>query len=220
MRYRVQDSTADELKSQGYEAVKESNSRYSITKDGDEKYVCEKKGSKWKCSCPGFVHRGKCKHLSLLEVAPSELEEAKRYVSRAKDVIREKEKERKRKEAEKIEEFTSQKNLKTIANSVSEALKDKYDVSSEISGKSKVTVITNDSTGDKFKLELWSDNSKVEFRLLISRPSWWHTTVKAGLGDRSLIRDLEYSNSSLVKDIMSWYDVSFDKSKSEKLRMM
>ena len=154
------------------------------------------------------------------EVAPSELEEAKRYVSRAKDVIREKEKERKRKEAEKIEEFTSPKNLKTIANSVSEALKDKYDVSSEISGKSKVTVITKDSTGDKFKLELWSDNSKVEFRLLISRPSWWHTTVKAGLGDRSLIRDLEYSNSSLVKDIMSWYDVSFDKSKSEKLRMM
>lgn len=66
---RIEDSVeSDKLESEGYSIVKESPTKYQIDKDGmSSGYVLQKKASKWTCNCKGFEHRGKCKHISLVD---------------------------------------------------------------------------------------------------------------------------------------------------------
>ena len=50
-----------------YTLEKLNNSKYQVLKNGEPAYELTKKQTNWQCSCPGFRHRKKCKHIGLLE---------------------------------------------------------------------------------------------------------------------------------------------------------
>lgn len=52
---------------EGYTLEKVGKDIYSVDVNGNPAYTIQKKGTKWNCDCKGFQHRGKCKHLGLLE---------------------------------------------------------------------------------------------------------------------------------------------------------
>lgn len=82
---RLRESRIDE--EEGYTVNKVNESKFTITKDGGEEYILEKKQSRWVCSCIGFKYRHTCKHLDMIKEYLPKRHERSTITKAIKDIM-------------------------------------------------------------------------------------------------------------------------------------
>lgn len=70
-----------------YQVNQINQSKFEVVKGNGEKYVLEKKQSRWQCSCTGFKYRNKCKHLDMIKEYLPKRHERAVITNAVKDIL-------------------------------------------------------------------------------------------------------------------------------------